>query len=81
MSILPVEICSAASDSCVIGSHDERVSIMFRITNSTTNTAASELMKVKNARLALRIGSAIGTETICAPMTSFCFQPKPLLGP
>ena len=33
------------------------------------------------ARFAFAIGSAIGTETICAPITSFSFQPKPLAGP
>jgi hypothetical protein len=30
--------------------------------------------------LALRIGRFIGTDTICAPMVSFRFQPKPLFG-
>jgi len=80
-SILRLEMCSAASESCVMGSMMSCVSIMFRITNSKANTTASELMNVTNARLALRIGSPIGTETICAPMISFSFQPKPLLGP
>ena len=55
--------------------------MMLRITNSTANTTVSELMKVTKARLALRIGRSIGTDTICAPMTSFSFQPKPLFGP
>ena len=54
---------------------------MFRITNSTTNTTVSELMKVTKACFALRIGRAIGTVTICAPTISFIFQPKPLLVP
>ena len=65
----------------MIGSTISCVSIMLRITNSTANTTASELMKVTKARLALRIGRFIGTETICAPITSFSFQPKPLFGP
>ena len=55
--------------------------MMLRITNSTTKTTASELMKVTKAWLALRIGRSIGTDTICAPITSFSFQPKPLVAP
>ena len=26
-------------------------------------------------------GTVIGTDTTCAPITSFSFQPKPLAGP
>ena len=77
----PLEICSAAWERRVIGSTIRSVSITFRITNSTAKTTVSELMKVTKAWFALRIGRSIGTETICAPMISFIFQPKPLFGP
>jgi hypothetical protein len=70
-----------ASDSCVIGCTIIAVSMMLRITNSTANTTVSELMKVTKALFALRIGRSIGTDTICAPITSLCFQPKPLAAP
>ena len=38
-------------------------------------------MNVRKVWLARAIGTDIGTDTICAPMTSLSFQPKPLAGP
>lgn len=44
-------------------------------------TPASVPRSVRKAWFAIFTGSDIGTETTCAPMISFSFHPKPLLGP
>ena len=38
-------------------------------------------MNAVNVLFARSIGTAIGTDTICAPMISSIFQPKPLAVP
>ncbi len=38
-------------------------------------------MRVLKAGRAIWTGTAIGTKTICAPITSLSFQPKPLVEP
>ena len=38
-------------------------------------------MNALNVWFARAIGTAIGTDTICAPITSSIFQPKPFAGP
>ena len=62
-----------------------RITIVYSITlsstNIATNTTASDSMNVRNVSFARAIGTDIGTETICAPMTSFIFQPKPFALP
>ena len=42
---------------------------------------ASDSMNVRNVSFARRIGTDIGTETTCAPITSWNFHPKPLALP
>ena len=44
-------------------------------------TPVSDSMNVLNARLARASGTSVGTETTCAPMTSFNCQPKPFASP
>ncbi len=44
-------------------------------------TPASVARSVRKASFAIFTGRDIGTETTCAPMISFSFQPKPLFGP
>jgi pheromone shutdown protein TraB len=47
----------------------------------TTNTALVEVMNTLNAACARSSGTRVGTEMICAPITSLSVQPKPLAGP
>ena len=56
-------------------------SMTFSTMKVTTKIAASEPMNVTKALFAFLIGSAIGTDTTCAPTISWCFQPKPLFSP
>jgi len=72
---------SASLDSCVTGRITMYHSIRLSATKMNANTAVSDTMKVLNAALARAIGTSVGTDTICAPITSFSFQPKPLAGP
>ena len=44
-------------------------------------TPVSEIMKTLKVSLARLMGKVMGTDTICAPTTSFSFQPKPFAGP
>ncbi len=53
----------------------------FSTTSITTNTALSDPTKASSERLARLSATLIGTDTICAPITSFSCQPKPLLLP
>ena len=92
ISFVPVSENSGMAKSPVLTESAERAMVMigrtiiqFSITLSTTNrsakTANRHAINVTNARFAFSIGTDIGTETTCAPMTSFIFHPKPLASP
>src|SRR5437763_1162672 len=79
--MLPRLTSSATLDSRVTRLITIRYSIAFSRTIISRNTSASMIMNVRNASFARAIGTAVGTETTCMPMTSFSFQPKPLALP
>src|SRR5262249_48354523 len=56
-------------------------SMRFRNAKTRKKIPAIDETNIQKALSARRMGSAMGTLTICAPMTSWSFQPKPLAGP
>ena len=80
-SSLPRLTWSASSESWVTGRITIVYSITLRATKMNTNTPVSDSMNTLKVSFAFWIGTVIGTETICAPIISLSFQPKPLAPP
>jgi len=77
-SMLPRLTWSAMRESLVTRRMTIVYSMMLSSTITSTNTPSSDSMNVRNDCVARAIGTAIGTDTTCAPMMSLSFQPKPL---
>jgi len=80
-SKLPRLTSSATLASWVTGLMTMKCRLAFRSTNEITKMSVRASMKLLNVSFARWIGTDIGTDTTCAPMTSFIFQPKPLAVP
>ena len=80
-SMLPRLTSLAIADIRRIGFTMTKCSSRFSSTIVTANTANNAARYTMNASLARSRATRIGTETICAPITSPSFQPKPLAVP
>ena len=76
-SRFPVETASAIRESRRIGRRIENQRSTFRSTRIRRNTPTRETSIARCAWDARWSGTDIGTETICAPMISWSFQPYP----